>query len=188
MLTPLVVGKIMSDSTAKVSERGCVTLIGMAGAGKSTVGKILAERLGWAYVDTDHIIEAWWGRGLQAISEALGRDRFVAAEEEIVAGLKLNRCIISTGGSVIYGPRAVARLKSFGPLIHLDPGPGEIRRRVELKPDRGLAIGPGQTLEDLYEERRELYEAAADFYVDTKDLTPEQSADRIIEWLGEDAT
>jgi shikimate kinase len=178
----------MQKKPRRDDKDGCVTLIGMAGAGKSTVGKILAERLGWAHVDTDHIIESWWGRSLQDISDVLGRDRFVAAEEEIVAGLALRRCVISTGGSVVYGPRAVERLREFGPLVHLDPGVDEIRRRVDLNPDRGLAIAPGQTLEDLYAERGALYEAAADFFVDTRQLSPEESAERIVEWLGRGET
>lgn len=176
----------MNVTLRRISDHGCVTLIGMAGAGKSTIGRILAGRTGWAHVDTDHLIEAWWGRDLQAISDALGRDRFVAAEEEIVAGLGLKRCIISTGGSVVYGPRAIEKLKSFGPIVHLDPGFEEIRRRVELNPDRGLAIAPGQTLADLYSERRALYEAAANFFVDTKNFSPEQSAETILDWLGQD--
>jgi shikimate kinase len=176
----------LSKSTIRVAEDGCVTLIGMAGAGKSTVGKVLAERLGWAHVDTDHIIESWWGRDLQAISEALGKDRFVEAEEKIVAALRLQRCVISTGGSVVYGPKAVARLKEFGPLVHLDPGFEEVIRRVNLNPNRGLAIAPGQTLEDLYAERIALYEDAADFYVDTHALSPTQCAERIVRWLMED--
>jgi shikimate kinase len=160
-----------------------VTLIGMAGAGKSTVGKVLAERLGWAHVDTDHVIEAWWGRDLQAISDALGKEKFVEAEEKIVAGLMLARCVISTGGSVVYGPKAVARLKELGPLVHLDPGLDEVKRRVSLNPERGLAIAPGQTLEDLYAERMALYADAADFYVDTHALSIDECADLIIEWL-----
>jgi len=173
----------MVDFSTRQTDEGCVTLIGMAGAGKSTVGQALAQLLGWAHMDTDHLVEATYGRPLQDVFDALGREGFVLAEEEIVSKVGVKRTVISTGGSVIYGARAMARLAELGPLVYLDPGAEETCRRVGGAQGRGLAIAPGQTVEDLYNERKPLYERAAQLRVDTAGHSPEECARLIAEWL-----
>lgn len=173
----------MVDFITRQTDEGCVTLIGMAGAGKSTVGRALAERLGWAHMDTDHLVEAAFGRPLQDIFDSLGREDFILAEEDIVARIGVKRTVISTGGSVIYGARAVATLSELGPLVYLDPGAEATCERVGGAQGRGLAIAPGQTVEDLYKERKPLYERAARFTVDTAAQSPEDCAALITGWL-----
>ncbi|MGE4296387.1 MAG: homoserine kinase [Desulfovibrionaceae bacterium] len=168
---------------SRLPEGGCVTLIGMAGAGKSTLGRLLADATGWAQVDTDRLIEAYFGARLQDIFDTVGREAFVAAEELVVARLKVTHCIVSTGGSVIYGAGAVKQLKRLGPVVFLRAGIDAISARVGAGLDRGLAIAPGQTVGDLYAERLPLYEAAADFAVDTDTNTPRQAADAVLAWL-----
>lgn len=175
----------MTHFISQQTDSPCVTLIGMAGAGKTTVGAALARLLGWAHVDTDHLVEAFFGRALQDVFDGLGRERFLAAEEEIVAGLKMQRAVISTGGSVVYGPAAVARLKELGPVVHLEPGMKEARRRVGDGLGRGLAIAAGQSFEDLYRERLPLYEAAADLRLSSSDSSAATCAEAIADWLGE---
>ncbi|NJB68241.1 shikimate kinase [Desulfobaculum xiamenense] len=164
---------------------GCVTLIGMAGAGKSTVGNRLAALLGWPQLDTDQLIEAHFGRPLQELADAFGRDRFVEVEDEIVSGLAVRRAVISTGGSVVYGKRCMDRLRELGPIVYLAPAREVILARVAANPDRGLAIAPGQTVEDLFNERLPLYEAAADFTVDSGRLGPDACAEAIRDWLNQ---
>ncbi|WP_035252794.1 homoserine kinase [Desulfocurvus vexinensis] len=173
----------MADLTTQSTDLPCVTLIGMAGAGKSTVGRALALRLGWAHLDTDHVIEADLGRPLQDVFDGLGREAFIRTEERIVSGLRLKRCVISTGGSVVYGPAAVARLRALGPVVHLHAALDVVARRVGAGQGRGLAIAPGQTIADLYNERRALYEAAADLTVDSGALAPDDCAGAIADWL-----
>ncbi|MBU1003743.1 MAG: shikimate kinase [Proteobacteria bacterium] len=173
----------MVEFSTRQTDEGCVTLIGMAGAGKTTVGKALAKHLGWAHMDTDQLIESFFGRPLQDVFDALGREAFLRAEEEIVTQVGAKRAVISTGGSVIYGPLAVARLKSLGPLVHLDPGVQATCDRVGSAQGRGLAIADGQTVQDLYNERKPLYEQAADLMVDTLSESPEACARRIAHWL-----
>lgn len=173
----------MVDFSTRQTDEGCVTLIGMAGAGKTTVGKALAKQLGWAHMDTDQLVEAFFGRPLQDVFDALGRDGFIRAEEEIVAQVGAKRVVISTGGSVIYGPLAMERLKSLGPLVHLDPGVQATCARVGGAHGRGLAIADGQTVRDLYNERKPLYEQAAALTVDTASESPEDCAKRIVLWL-----
>lgn len=173
----------MSDFTIQQTDIPCVTLIGMAGAGKTTVGLALADHLGWAHADTDHIIEAHYGRPLQDIFDAYGREDFLRAEEDLVAGLGLKRCVISTGGSVVYGARAVARLQAMGRIVHLRVPLEMVKARVADAKGRGLAIAAGQTLDDLYAERLPLYEAAADLTLDCADKTPGACAEAIADWL-----
>lgn len=170
-------------ATAPTSRPPCVTLIGMAGAGKSTIGRLVAAGLGFAHLDTDDLIAAAYGLPLQATYDLLGRKRFLAAEEELVAALDVTRTVVSTGGSVVYGPRAVARLKSLGPVIHLDADLDSVASRVAQNPQRGLCIAPGQTLAELLAEREPLYRAAADFTLDSSGLDPAACAAGILEWL-----
>ncbi|WP_319530692.1 homoserine kinase [uncultured Cohaesibacter sp.] len=169
--------------SSRLPEGGCVTLIGMAGAGKSTLGRLLARAIGWAQLDTDQLLEAFFGTRLQDVFDTLGREAFVAAEELVVARLRVAHCVVSTGGSVIYGDEAVAQLKRLGPVVFLRAGLDAISARVGAGRDRGLAIAPGQTVQDLYAERLPLYEAAADFTVDTDTNTPQQAADAVLAWL-----
>lgn len=169
---------------ATFNEDSSISLVGMAGAGKSTVGAVLAERLGWAQVDTDSLIEAYFGAPLQKVFNSLGHDAFLDAEEGVVADLAARRCIISTGGSVIYRRRAVERLRELGPVVFLQASFETIQRRVKPQSHRGLAIKPGQTLESLYEERQPLYLGAADLILPVDELSPEECAQRILDWIG----
>ncbi len=166
-------------------EGGCVSLIGMAAAGKSTLGRLLAEKLGWAHLDTDHMIEAFYGLPLQEVLDGMGLERFIKAEEDIVSLLGVRRAVISTGGSVVYGPRAVARLKLLGPVVHLDVSLQNFLKRVGDGGNRGLAIAPGATLSDLYEERQPLYRAAADFTLNTDSPDQHDTLARLLAWLTE---
>ena len=161
----------------------CVTLIGMAGAGKSTVGRLVAEGLGFAHLDTDDLICAAYGLPLQAAYDQLGREAFLAAEEELVARLDVCRSVISTGGSVVYGPRAVARLRELGPLVHLHADLDSVASRMAHNPQRGLCIAPGQTLAELLAEREPLYRAAADFTLDSCALSAAGCAAAVLDWL-----
>lgn len=157
----------------------CVSLIGMAGAGKSTLGRMLAERLDWASLDTDSLIEATYGMPLQQVLDGLGLDEFLRAEEALVSMLSVRRTVISTGGSVVYGPKAVERLKLLGPVVFLDIGLETFLKRVGGGEGRGLAIAPGKTREDLFAERQPLYRAAADHTIRTDEGTRQDCLERL---------
>ncbi len=167
----------------KLPSAGCLTLIGMAGVGKSTVGRLLAQELGWAHLDTDRLLEAYYGLPLQDIFDNLGRQAFLQAEEAVVAGLNMRRCVISTGGSVIYGPTAMERLRRLGPVIHLQACLQTIECRIDNLDQRGLAKAPGQGLDALLAEREPLYLRAACWSLPTDQLSPEQSSACILDWL-----
>ncbi len=161
----------------------CITLVGMAGAGKSTLGEKLAERLGWGQLDTDRHMESYYGKPLQEIMDTFGLDEFLRIEGYLVSELMLNRTVISTGGSVIYSEIAMNQLKKLGPVILLDIDEATFLDRVGNGENRGLAIAPGKTLSDLYNERQPLYRAAADIVVRTDLNTPDECVNTIIEQI-----
>lgn len=173
----------MEEWNSTFSEDCSVSLIGMAGAGKSTLAPLLAAILGWEHIDTDSVVEAYYGRSLQDIVDRLGVPEFRKAEEYILSSLGVVRTVVSTGGSVIYGPGAMERLKGLGPVVYLRIGLETCLRRVGGGEGRGLARMPGQTLEDLYAERMPLYEKYADFSVDTDRCSPQECAELICNWL-----
>ncbi len=161
----------------------CITLVGMAGAGKSTLGALLAERLDWGRLDTDRYLESYYGVPLQTIMDTYGLDEFLRIEGSLVGGLNLTRTVISTGGSVIYAEAAMERLRKLGPIVLLDIAESTFIERVGNAENRGLAIAPGKTMADLYNEREPLYRAAADIVVGTDTSTPEECVDRILEQI-----
>ncbi len=163
----------------------CISLIGMAGAGKTTVGASLARLLDWAHLDTDRMIEAYYARPLQEVLDCLHLEQFRLAEERVVALLNLKRTVISTGGSVIYGPYAMDRLRQLGPVIFLKSGLETIAARLGDISNRGLAKSNSQSIEDLYNERMPLYEASAHFTLETNGMTPEEISSRILDWISE---
>jgi len=167
----------------KVGPQGCISIVGMAAAGKTTVGRELAALLDWPQIDTDNVIEATYGARLQRIADKLDKERFLDLEGEIISSLNIRRCIISTGGSAVYRDFAVQHLKSLGPIIHINVALPIILERFARKPDRGMAMNPGQTIEDLYAERSRLYEAAADFTVQGGQAPASEYARIIARWL-----
>ncbi len=147
--------------------RPCLIFIGMPGAGKSTLATALARRLGWAYLDTDHLMEAWYGLPLEALRRTLGREQFLLAEEKTLLSLEVCRCVVATGGSAVYSPQAMEALQRSGVIIYLQADFPTISQRVEQNPDRGLVMRSGQNLHDIYQERCILYERYADLVIST---------------------
>lgn len=176
-----VMNTISSMKVPGLTEDKCVTLIGMAGAGKSTVGRAVAERLGWAYVDTDHLIESTYGARLQDVTDALDKERFLDVEARVIQSLRMQRAVLATGGSVVYRPEAMRYLTSLGPVVFLDVPLPLILERISRKPDRGLAIAPGQTVEDLFREREALYRQWATCRVAAGDIDVSETANAVFD-------
>ena len=166
------------------NEKECITLIGMAGAGKSTLGKLLAHELGWMFIDTDHLIEAQYGTNLQAVTDSMTKEEFLDVECSVVSNLRASRCVIATGGSVVYREPAMVHLNELGPVCHLEVELETILERIARNPDRGLAIAPGQTVEDLFFEREALYKKYARVGVPCKGKTPEQCVTALLKAIG----
>lgn len=143
-----------------------VALVGMPGAGKSTVGVILAKRLGMAFTDTDIAIQSREGRSLQDILVGDGHLRLREIEESVLLDIPLEGRVLATGGSVIYSAATMARLTRAGPLVYLRADVATLRERVAANPERGIASDPGQTFEEIFTERTPLYERYASHTVD----------------------
>ena len=172
---------ISSIKVPGLTEDKCVTLIGMAGAGKSTSARAVAERLGWAYVDTDYLIESTYGARLQDVTDALDKESFLDVEAKVILSLRMQRAVLATGGSVVYRPEAMRYLASLGPVVFLDVPLPIILERIARKPDRGLAIAPGQTVEDLFHEREALYRRWATCRVAAGNLSVSETADAVFD-------
>lgn len=160
-----------------------IVLIGMPGCGKSTVGVVLAKAAGYGFIDSDLVIQARERRLLSDIIAAEGLDAFNRIEEAVNAELVAFRCIIATGGSVVYGPRAMEHLKEIGLVVYLKLSLESVEARVGDLTQRGVAMKEGQTLRDLYEERVPLYEKYADLTVDTEAMDIRHVVKKIMEYL-----
>ena len=144
-----------------------VTLIGMPGSGKSTVGVLLAKALGYAFLDVDLVIQHREGALLQDIIDTRGVDAFLDCEEQAVCSISCERHVIAPGGSAVCREGAVEHLKSLGPVVFLRVRVEELSRRIKNMSSRGIAMEPGQTLSDVFAYRAPLYEGCADLTVDT---------------------
>ena len=143
-----------------------LVLIGMPSSGKSTAGVLLAKRIGSGFIDTDLIIQGEQGALLSQIIEKEGAEGFLAIEERVNAGIAAMRCVIATGGSVCYLPRAMEHLKTLGRVVYLKLSMEEVARRIPSLVKRGVVMrGNVETLEELYAERVPLYEQYADVTV-----------------------
>lgn len=143
-----------------------IVLIGMPGAGKSTIGIVLAKVIGYTFIDSDIIIQNEKKMLLHELIEKFGIDGFNAIENEINSKITAHKSIIATGGSAVYGNDAMLHLKSIGTVIYLKLPYEEIKERLGDLNKRGVSIKKGQTLKSLYDERIILYEKYADITID----------------------
>ncbi len=150
--------------------RNNLALIGMPGAGKSTLGVLLAKRTARAFLDTDLLIQKVESASLHEIIAARGVAHFRGVEERVVLGLDCSACVIATGGSVVYSEAAMQHLGRIGRRIYLDVSLAELERRLGNLDRRGVIRAPGQDLAGLLAERRPLYERWADIHLDCGDL------------------
>jgi shikimate kinase len=141
-------------------------LIGMPGAGKSTIGVILAKVLGRGFVDTDLLIQEDTGRLLQEIIDTDGPGAFLELEERAIVSRDFQNAVIATGGSVVFSGRAMNRLKKDGIAIYLEIPYDTMIARLGTIVARGIVLFPGQDLPGMYARRIPLYERYADITVD----------------------
>ncbi len=142
-----------------------VTLIGMPSCGKSTLGVLLAKKLGYRFIDSDLLIQERESRLLHDIIEQEGIDGFLKIENEVNCGITEENAVISTGGSAVYGKEAMAHLASLGKIVYLKISLDTMLERLGDYVHRGVVLPEGYTLADMYEERSVLYEKYADVTV-----------------------
>lgn len=160
-------------------------LIGMPGAGKSTVGVVLAKRLGYRFLDSDLVIQEHYGKLLQELIAEFGVEGFWDIEDEVNASIKCKQTVIATGGSAVYGKKAMKHFQKTGKIIYLQLPYEEISERVGDLETRGVTVRPGQTLEELYEERLPMYERLADLTIDCEGKTLREIVVEICDRLDE---
>ncbi|MBC2710078.1 MAG: shikimate kinase [Desulfosarcina sp.] len=158
-------------------------LIGMPGAGKSTVGVLLAKRLGVAFSDTDILMQTGEGCHLQETIAEHGIDGFRSIEEHYLLTVPPDCGVVATGGSAVYSEKAMAHLKLIGPAVYLQIGLVPLKNRLGNLDERGVLRMPGQTIDMLYDERRPLYEKYADITVSTAGVTPDQVVTAVLRQL-----
>jgi shikimate kinase len=162
------------------NERRGVVLIGMPGAGKSTVGVLLAKRLAFGFVDTDLLIQTREGESLQAILDRRGYLELRRIEEQVLLGLDSRRQVVATGGSAVYSAAAMRHLRNSGTAVYLDVPLAVLRERIHDYATRGIACRPGQDLAELFAERSVLYRRHADLTAACGTLRPEQVVEHIV--------
>jgi len=151
-----------------------IVLIGMPGAGKSTVGVLLAKAMKRPFLDTDLLVQCRQRRGLQEIIESDGMEAFIDIEARVIRDLNTQGHIIATGGSVVYREGAMAHLRATGITIFLSVPFDTIAARLRNVATRGVAKRREQTLRDLYDERQPLYTRYADITIDTAGMNIEE--------------
>jgi len=161
-----------------------ISLIGMPGAGKSTIGVVLAKLGGLRFVDTDLDIQRRARATLQQILERDGYQQLRALEEQVLLEVDLRGAVIATGGSVAYSEAAMARLGAAGPIVYLDVDLATLEKRVAAAPARGIASDSSLGFAEIFAERTTLYRRYAGVTVDAAAGTPESVALTILDRLG----
>ena len=159
------------------------TLIGMPGAGKSTIGVVLAKVLGYQFLDSDLLIQKQEKRRLSEIIEEEGYIGFQEVENRVNASIEADKTVIATGGSVVYCEEAMEHLKSIGTVVYLKLSLNALSKRLGNLKGRGVLLREGQTLTDLYDERTPLYERYADIVIDEEGKDLEASLELLLETL-----
>lgn len=158
-----------------------IILIGMPAVGKSTVGVVVAKRLGYEFVDTDLLIQKQENRLLKEIIEDEGIDGFLSIENQVNRDVQAERTVISPGGSVVYCQEAMEHYKEIGVVVYLRASFDTINNRIRNAKSRGVVLKEGQTLEMLYEERVKLFETYADITIDEDGKNLGETIDLVLE-------
>ena len=157
-----------------------ITLIGMPGAGKSTLGVVLAKILGYEFLDSDLLIQKEEKRRLYQIIDEEGEEGFKAIENRVNASIDTENTVIATGGSVVYCSEAMEHLKSIGKVVYLSLSLESLEKRLGNLKKRGVLLKEGQTLKNLYDERVGYFEKYADITIDEDGCQIEETIDNVI--------
>ncbi len=158
-----------------------IIFIGMPASGKSTVGVVVAKRLGYEFIDTDLLIQKQEKRLLKEIIAQEGNDGFLKIENQVNRDLEAERAVISPGGSVIYCEEAMEHFKNIGVIVYLHVPYETINARISNAKNRGVVLKDGQTLFDLYQERTALFEKYADYTISEEGIDLEETIDKVLE-------
>ena len=160
-----------------------IVLIGMPGVGKSTIGVILAKEIGYQFVDSDLLIQKQESRLLKDIISSEGVEGFLSIENQVNASIDVSDSVIATGGSAVYGAEAMAHLKEIGTIVYLKCSFDTLNKRLGDLTGRGVVFKKGQTLKDIFEERRVLYEKYADIIIEENEKGIEETLSLLLDAL-----
>ena len=156
-----------------------IVLIGMPASGKSTAGVILAKVLGKKFIDTDLVIQERENALLSDIIKDKGVAGFMKIEEEAILSVDVNNTVIATGGSAVYGEKAMEHLKENGTVVYLKVEKDELFKRLTDIKERGVVLREGENIEEMYDSRIVLYEKYADIIIEERDSTIEETIRKI---------
>lgn len=164
-----------------MGEKSNIVLTGMPGAGKSTLGIVLAKILNKNYLDADIVIQNQCDKTLQKIIDAMGPEGFIQVENAVLCDLAVENSVIATGGSAVYSDEAMKHLASIGTVVYLEISYDSLVHRLSDLQERGVVLkgGIGMSLRDLYDERKPLYERYADITVNVDDLSITAAARKV---------
>lgn len=162
-----------------------IILIGMPGAGKSTLGIVLAKIMNFNFVDADLVIQQQCDKTLQKLIDACGPDGFIEVENQILCDIQAEHTVIATGGSAVYSDEAMKHLSSIGTVVYLKISYEQLVHRLSDLQERGVVLkgGIGMSLRELFDERKPLYEKHAEVTVDVDDLTITAAARKVADAL-----
>lgn len=160
-----------------------ITLIGMPAVGKSTVGSLLAQKLGFDFLDSDDLIQSKEQKTLSQIISANGLEQFLKIEESHVVNIQCKNHVIATGGSVVYRKKSMEHLSHNSTIVYLSVDLDTLLSRLGDVTSRGVAISPENTIEDLYKERTPLYDAYCDIKINCCTLTADQVVEKTMKYL-----
>ena len=156
-----------------------IVLIGMPASGKSTAGVILAKVLGKKFIDTDLVIQEREKDLLSEIIKDKGVAGFMKIEEEAILSVDVNNTVIATGGSAVYGEKAMEHLKENGTVVYLKVEKDELFKRLTDIKERGVVLREGENIEEMFDSRSVLYEKYADIIIEERDSTIEETISKI---------
>lgn len=179
-------GKVPAMASTSIS--GHLALVGLMGTGKSSVGRILAERTGRELIDTDALVQGITGRSIGELFAGEGEAAFRRYElDSLHRSLARNEpVIVATGGGVVLTPDARQALERDATVVWLRADPDLLARRLDGDRSRPLLSGhdPLATLRDLHDHRAPLYAEVADVVVDIGDRSADEVADEVLDVLG----
>lgn len=160
-----------------------ITLIGMPAVGKTTVGNLLAQKIGFGFLDSDDLIQSKERKTLSQIIDEKGLDQFLQIEERHIVSISCQNHVIATGGSVVYSHKAMAHLSNTSTIVYLSIPLDILLTRLSDMTSRGVAIGPGKRIPDLYKERTPLYDRCHDIKIDCHSMTAAQVVEQAMAYL-----
>ena len=160
-----------------------IILIGMPGSGKSSLGVVLAKKIGFGFIDSDLVIQQREGMTLERIIEKHGDAGFIQIENEVNCSISPHHTVIATGGSAVYGKEAMEHFKDIGTVVYLELPPESLEERLGSLKERGVVSNGKTTIDEIFEDRKNLYRKYADITLNLNGKSIRESVDDIYDNL-----